>query len=163
MGVSNRLQDTYRYVTVSVGVWKGVPFTSGVGTQGILRNYEAQLRFEIRRWKASSIPEELDEMHLEAYESARLYKEKTKRLHDKNLVRQEFEEGAKVLLFNSRLKIFSSKLKSRWSGPFTVVKVFPHGAVEVQSDDGVTFKVNGQRLKPYMGNEGRQVAVITFV
>ena len=106
---------------------------------------------------------ELDEMRLEAYESARLYKEKTKRWHDKNLVRREFEEGAKVLLFNSRLKLFPGKLKSRWSGPFTVVKVFPHGAVEVKSDDGATFKVNGQRLKPYMGNEVRQVAVITFL
>ena len=58
---------------------------------------------------------ELDEMCLEAYESARLYKEKTKRWHDKHLVRREFEEGAKVLLFNSRLKLFPGKLKSRWS------------------------------------------------
>ena len=106
---------------------------------------------------------ELDEMRLEAYESARLYNEKTKRWHDKNLVRREFEEGAKVLLFNSRLKLFPGKLKSRWSGPFTVVKVFPHGAVEVKSDDGVTFKVNGQRLKLYVGNEVRQMAIITFV
>ena len=54
----------------------------------------------------------LDEMRLEAYESARLYKEKTKRWNDKNLIRREFEEGARVFLFNSRLKLFPGKLKS---------------------------------------------------
>ena len=106
---------------------------------------------------------ELDEMRIEAYESARLYKEKTKRWHDKNLIRREFKEGAKVLLFNSRLKLFLGKLKSRWSGPFMVVKVFPHDAIKVKRQDGVTFKVSGQRLKPYVGNKVRQVVVITFV
>ena len=105
---------------------------------------------------------ELDELRLEAYESSRLYKEKTKRWHDNNLVRREFIECEKVLLFNSRLKLFPGKLKSRWSGPFTVVKVFSHGAIEVGRDDGTTFKVNGQRLKKYMGEETRQVASITL-
>ncbi|KAI6678133.1 hypothetical protein NL676_038929 [Syzygium grande] len=43
------------------------------------------------------------------------------------------------------------KLKSRWFGPFTVTKVFPYGTVEVINDKEETFKVNGQRLKPYFG------------
>ena len=101
-------------------------------------------------------------MCLEAYESSHLYKEKTKRWHDKNLVRKEFEEGEKVLLFNSRLKLFPGKLKSRWSRPFTVVKVSPHGPIEVRKDDRLTFKVNGQRLKKNVGKETRKVEIITL-
>ena len=48
------------------------------------------------------------------------YKEKMKAWHDKHIVRKEFEAGQRVLLFNSRLKLFPGKLKSQWSGPFTV-------------------------------------------
>ncbi|XP_074315015.1 uncharacterized protein LOC141651193 [Silene latifolia] len=92
---------------------------------------------------------ELEEFRLEAYESSRLYKEKTKRFHDKAIIRREFKEGDLVLLFNSRFKLFSGKLKSKWSGPFTVVRAFPYGSVEV-SDGDQTFKVNGQRLKHYI-------------
>ncbi|GJU27692.1 hypothetical protein Tco_1166313 [Tanacetum coccineum] len=57
--------------------------------------------------------------------------------------------GDQVLLFNSRLKIFSGKLKSRWSGPFTIVQVFPYGTVELSQNSGPNFKVNGHRLKHY--------------
>ena len=48
--------------------------------------------------------QELDELRLDAYESSRLYKEKTKAFHDKHILRKEFSVGQKVLLFNSRLK-----------------------------------------------------------
>ncbi|XP_074299489.1 uncharacterized protein LOC141630601 [Silene latifolia] len=92
---------------------------------------------------------ELEEFRLEVYESSRLYKERTKRFHDKAIIRREFKEGELVLLFNSRFKLFAGKLKSKWSGPFTVVRVFSHGAVEVSDGDQV-FKVNGQRLKHYI-------------
>ena len=62
-----------------------------------------------------------------------------------------FEPNQKVLLYNSRLRLFPGKLKSRWMGPFVVTKVFPHGAVEIQNlRNNSTFKVNGQRLKPYL-------------
>ncbi|CAJ2662794.1 unnamed protein product [Trifolium pratense] len=97
---------------------------------------------------------ELEEMRLQAYENAVIYKERTKRYHDKNLVIKEFYPGQNVLLFNSRLKLFPGKLKSKWSGPFVVKEVSPHGAVELQdSGSSQTFKVNGQRLKPYKGGE----------
>ncbi|CAL9012178.1 unnamed protein product [Prunus brigantina] len=93
---------------------------------------------------------ELDEMRNDAYESARIYKEKTKAFHDKAIQRKTFEIGEKVLLFNSRLRLFPGKLRSRWYGPFVVTNVFPHGAVEIQNDKtGNIFKVNGHRLKPY--------------
>ncbi|KAM6553959.1 hypothetical protein CsatB_014721 [Cannabis sativa] len=94
---------------------------------------------------------EMDEFRNEAYENAKIYKEKTKRWHDRHLARKEFQPGQQVLLYNSRLKLFPGKLKSRWSGPFTVVQVFPYGAVEVKGEKPETFKVNGQRLKPYLG------------
>jgi hypothetical protein len=97
----------------------------------------------------------LDEFRLQAYESAKLYKERTKRWHDKHIMRRDFEEGQKVLLFNSRLRLFPGKLRSRWSGPYLVKKVFPHGAVEVENKDGHRFKVNGQRLKTYVEGDFR--------
>ncbi|XP_021728775.1 uncharacterized protein LOC110695858 [Chenopodium quinoa] len=91
----------------------------------------------------------LEELRMDAYESARIYKEKTKAWHDKHIRKRGFKEGDKVLLFNSRLKLFPGKLKSRWSGPFIVKKVFPYGAIKISNDNGEPFKVNGQRLKAY--------------
>ena len=63
---------------------------------------------------------DLVEFHNDAYENARIYKEKTKAWHDKHIISKELEAGQRVLLFNSRLKLFPGKLKSWWSGPFTV-------------------------------------------
>ncbi|XP_060190638.1 uncharacterized protein LOC132619897 [Lycium barbarum] len=95
---------------------------------------------------------ELDEFRLGVYKNEKLYKEKTKRWHDKHIQHREFSPGQQVLLFNSRLRLFPGKLKSRWSGPFVVSKITPHGAVEIQTTDRVRkFLVNGQRLKRYWG------------
>nr|GEV27017.1 reverse transcriptase domain-containing protein [Tanacetum cinerariifolium] len=66
---------------------------------------------------------ELNELRDQAYENSLIYKEKTKRLHDSKTKDRVFNIGDRVLLFNSRLKIFSGKLKSRWSGPFTISQV----------------------------------------
>ena len=96
---------------------------------------------------------ELDEFRNEVYENARIYKEKTKAWYDKHIMRKEFKAGQRVLLFNSQLKLFPGKLKSRWSGPFTVTQVFPHGGAEIMHPEKGTFKVNTQRLKPYFGGE----------
>ena len=52
------------------------------------------------------------------------------------------------------MRLFLRKLKSRWSGPFQVTAVFPHGAVElIEAQSGRKFKVNGQRLKHYWGGD----------
>ncbi|GJS05152.1 reverse transcriptase domain-containing protein [Tanacetum coccineum] len=96
---------------------------------------------------------ELNELRDEAYENSLLYKEKTKRLHDSKIKNRVFNVGDQVLLFNSRLKIFSGKLKSRWSGPFTIANVFPYGTIELFQKDGQTFKVNGHRVKHYFGED----------
>ncbi|XP_059292621.1 uncharacterized protein LOC132046093 [Lycium ferocissimum] len=79
----------------------------------------------------------LDEFRLGAYENAKLYKEKTKRWHDKHIQHREFPPGQKVPLFNSRLRLFPGKLKSRWSGLFVITRITSHGAVEIQTMDGV--------------------------
>ncbi|CAL8083265.1 unnamed protein product [Prunus armeniaca] len=109
-------------------------------------NFDMKAAGEKRRLQLN----ELEELRHEAYENAKLYKEKTKQYHDKKILRKTFEKGQKVLLFNSRLKLFPGKLRSRWIGPFVITNVFDHGAVEIQNiKDGSTFKVNGHRLKPY--------------
>ena len=59
--------------------------------------------------------------------------------------------GELVLLYNSRLELFPRKLKSRWSGPFTVTVVTPFGVVTLRTESGNEFKVNGQRLKHHIG------------
>nr|GEZ91698.1 reverse transcriptase domain-containing protein [Tanacetum cinerariifolium] len=52
-----------------------------------------------------------------------------------------------------KLKIFSGKLKTRWSGPFTITKVFPYGTVELSQANGANFKVNGHRVKHCFGGD----------
>ena len=99
---------------------------------------------------------ELEEMRLHSYENARIYKDKTKRIHDMRIMPRNFKEGDLVLLFNSRLRLFPGKLKSRWSGPFIVRKVHHFGAIEIGSEACGTFMVNGQRLKPYIADQSYQ-------
>nr|GFC60107.1 reverse transcriptase domain-containing protein [Tanacetum cinerariifolium] len=90
---------------------------------------------------------QLNELCDQAYENSLIYKEKTKRLHDSKIKDSVFNIGDRVLLFNSRLKIFFGKLKSCWSGPFTISHVYPYSIVELAQPDGPNFKVNGHRLK----------------
>ena len=86
----------------------------------------------------------------DAYESSRIYKEKTKNFHDRTISRKQFSIGQKVLLYHSHLKLFPGKLRSKWIGPFVVTNVFSHGAVEIRSlETNKIFKVNGHRLKVF--------------
>ena len=58
-----------------------------------------------------------------------------------------------MLLYNTRLHLFPGKLKSRWIGPFEVLQIFDHGAVEIRSlATSKVFTVNGHRLKPYFAS-----------
>nr|GEU92556.1 reverse transcriptase domain-containing protein [Tanacetum cinerariifolium] len=101
---------------------------------------------------------ELNELRDQAYKNILIYKEKTKKLHDSKTKNRIFNVGDRVLLFNSCLKIFSGKLKTRWSGPFTITKVF-HGTVELSQPEGPNFKVNGHRVKHYFGGDLPQLVV----
>ncbi|XP_034213009.1 uncharacterized protein LOC117625579 [Prunus dulcis] len=106
---------------------------------------------------------ELEELRNESYENARIYKERTKLYHDKAILRKEFQPGMKVLLYDSRLQLFPGKLKSRWVGPFKVLQVFPHGAMEIENiKNGTRFKVNGQRLKPYLENVSQEQVYVVI-
>ena len=98
---------------------------------------------------------ELEELRNEAYDNAKIYKDRTKKWHDQRILRKEFRAREQVLLFNSRLKLFPGKLKSKWSGPYTVVSSNTFGAVTLRTDTGEEFKVNGQRLKHYLSREER--------
>jgi hypothetical protein len=93
---------------------------------------------------------ELEELRFNAYGCASVYKARSKETHDKLIEKKDFCVGDKVLLYNSKMKLFPGKLMSRWSGPYLVKNVFPSGVVEVSMmDSSSPFKVNGHRLKKY--------------
>nr|GEY12787.1 reverse transcriptase domain-containing protein [Tanacetum cinerariifolium] len=109
---------------------------------------------------------ELNELRDQAYENSLIYKEKTKKIHDSKIKNRVFNVGDRVL-FNSRLKIFSGKLKTRWTVPFIVAHVFPYGTIELSQADGPNFKVmnvskmdkiKAKRTKP--GTEMKRVQEI---
>nr|GEW93018.1 reverse transcriptase domain-containing protein [Tanacetum cinerariifolium] len=96
---------------------------------------------------------EFNELCDQAYENYLIYKEKTKKIYDSKIKNHIFIVCDRVLLFNSHLKIFLEKLKTRWSGPFTITKVFSYGTVGLSQPDGTNFKVNGHRVKHYFGGD----------
>nr|GFB30994.1 reverse transcriptase domain-containing protein [Tanacetum cinerariifolium] len=96
---------------------------------------------------------ELNELRDQAYENSLIYKERTKKLQDDKIKNRIFNVGDQMLLFNSRLKIFSSKFKSRWSGSFTISEIYPYGTAKLIHPDGCNFKVNCHRLKHYHGGD----------
>ncbi|XP_039118757.1 uncharacterized protein LOC120254795 [Dioscorea cayenensis subsp. rotundata] len=113
---------------------------------------------------------ELDEWRTMVYDNSLRYKERLKESHDRHIKQAKcFQEGDQVLLFNSRLRLFPGKLKSRWHGPYSATHVFPHGAVEISHPQNGTFNVNGQRLKHYFPgnntlpkNEGMRVKKVAY-
>ncbi|XP_070045174.1 uncharacterized protein [Nicotiana tomentosiformis] len=125
-----------------------------------------QLNLDMEAAGTSRVTElhELDEFRYHAFESTRLYKERMKMMHDKNILERSFRLGDMVLLYNSRLRLFPGKLKSRWSGPFRVVEIHPTGAVELAAEnDSRTFRVNGHRLKHYLGMDDAKVVSVTHL
>ncbi|KAK1411694.1 hypothetical protein QVD17_38254 [Tagetes erecta] len=94
---------------------------------------------------------ELEELRDEAYECASAYKAKTKSIHDAKLRLKKFEKGQRVWLYNSRLKLFRGKLKSKWTGPYLITRVGSYGDIEIEDfDDHIRQVVNGHRLKAYL-------------
>jgi hypothetical protein len=75
----------------------------------------------------------LDEWRNEAYENARLFKEKVKQWHDKKILKREFHVGEKVLLYRSRLRFFAGKLLPKWEGPFVIEEVYRSSAIKIDS------------------------------
>nr|GFB14106.1 reverse transcriptase domain-containing protein [Tanacetum cinerariifolium] len=105
---------------------------------------------------------ELSELRDQAYENSLIYKERTKKLHDAKIKNRIFNISDQVLLFNSRLKIFSEKIKSRWSCPFIILEIYPYGTAKLTHSDGSNFKVNCHRLKHYRGGDTPPLAIPDF-
>jgi hypothetical protein len=96
----------------------------------------------------------LDEWRNEAYENARLFKEKVKQWHDKRILKREFHVAEKVLLYRSHLRFFAGKLLSKWEEPYVIVEVYRSGDIKIASlKDDSTQVVNGQRLKHYISRD----------
>ncbi|XP_076949355.1 uncharacterized protein LOC143621975 [Bidens hawaiensis] len=94
---------------------------------------------------------EIEELWDEAYECASAYKAKMKKVHDAKIRLKSFKIGQKVWLYNTRMKLFPGKLKSKWTGPFVIVGVGNHEQFEMEDlDDHIRQVVNGYRLKPYL-------------
>ena len=107
---------------------------------------------------------ELEELRNDAFENAKLSKQKMKAYHDAHIHRKSFYEGQKVLLYDSKLHLFPGKLRSKWKGPYVVKHVLPFGGVELQNlSNGPTFKVNGQRVKPYFEPYRGDVEVVDLL
>ena len=83
--------------------------------------------------------------------NTKIAKERSKKWHDQMIMGKSFRDGDQVLFYDSKLNLFPGKLKSRWTGPFTIQQAYPNGSVDLRdpSDDRI-FKVNGQRVKPYV-------------
>ena len=68
--------------------------------------------------------------------------------------------GDLVLVDSSGVPCLSGKLKSKWTGPYLITQVFPHGAVELKAKEGVRFKKNRDRIKLYFGHKASGNKVI---
>ncbi|RVW84152.1 Retrovirus-related Pol polyprotein from transposon 17.6 [Vitis vinifera] len=94
---------------------------------------------------------EMKELRNDAYINSKVAKQRMKKWHDQLISNKELRKGQRVLLYDSRLHIFSGKLKSRWIGPFIIHQVHLNGVVELLNSNGIdTFRVNGHHLKPFI-------------
>src|SRR4051812_9127584 len=102
----------------------------------------------------------LDELISEAYKSAKMFKEKVKKWHDKRILKREFNVGDKVLLYRSCFKFSPGKLLSKWEGSYHIEEVYCSGAIKINNFEGTKPQVvNGKRLKHYMVGDPINVEV----
>ena len=127
MGLQNSIQDSNRNLSIPTCVWQGLSSALELEHKAYwatrFLNLDAKLAGEKRLLQLN----ELEEFRLNAFENAKIYKEKAKRWHDRKLSYRIFEPGQKVLLFNSRLRLFLGKLKSQWKGPYAITSASPYG------------------------------------
>ena len=81
------------------------------------------------------------------------HKENMKEETEQKNAKQDFMVGDLVLVDSSGVPCLPGKLKSKWTGPYLITQVFPHGAVELKAKEGVRFKINRERIKLYFGHK----------
>ena len=67
------------------------------------------------------------------------------------------------MLYNSRFRLFLGKLKSKWEGPYDVKEAYPLGAIKLRGKAGMSWIVNGQRVKHYLAEERNSAEVISTI
>ncbi|XP_042044541.1 uncharacterized protein LOC121790370 [Salvia splendens] len=96
---------------------------------------------------------EMDEFRMEAYDSSSTNKERMKSYHDRMISPGDLTLGDVVLLHNSRLSLFPGKLKSKWTDPYMIKKIYDSGTVEFLALDGTLFQANGHRVNKYYSSD----------
>lgn len=87
-------------------------------------------------WRKMQLAE-LEEWREKVYHNSKIYTERTKRWHDKQIKIKKFKPRDKVLIFNSRVKLFGhGKLRSKWEGQFDIIDTSSHGAITLHDDSG---------------------------
>jgi hypothetical protein len=110
-------------------------------------NIDLKLAGEYRRRQIS----ELEEWRDRAYHSASIYKERTKRWHDKRLKPRNFNPREKGITFQFQSQVvWSWKATKQMAGTIPSHRHIIHGAITIQDDDSNAYKVNGQRLKLFL-------------
>ena len=95
--------------------------------------------------------DELEELRNDAYFNSKIAKDRQKKWHDQLITRKTFKLGDQVLLYDSKLHLFPGKLKSLWTCPFIIHQAYLNGSVDLLNPkDKKIFRVNGQRIKPYV-------------
>nr|GEY41402.1 hypothetical protein [Tanacetum cinerariifolium] len=121
-----------------------------INETGINKNKPPRFEQDVQEKPHDVDLNELAKLRDDAYENTIIYKERTKKWHDSRLRGdKDFKVGDKVLLYNSHLKMYLGKLKSKWNDLNIVKTIYPYGAVEIIDKNGHNFKINGQRLKKY--------------
>ncbi|RVW70081.1 Retrovirus-related Pol polyprotein from transposon 17.6 [Vitis vinifera] len=78
---------------------------------------------------------EMEELRNNAYINSKVAKQRMKKWHDQLISNKEFQEGQRVLMYDTRLHIFPGKLKSRWMARF-IHRVYSNGVVELLNSNG---------------------------
>lgn len=84
----------------------------------------------------------MDEFRICSYKSSTLYEEKMKLYHKPKIKKRDLIASDMILLFDSRIKLFQGKLKSRWKDTYRVVTVFAFDAIVLENKKGMGIKIN---------------------
>ena len=151
MGIPDGIQDTHQDVSLLAYLRESQPPCGWARASSLLGYQNAQPSTGWSRERATSPASGVTRVE------ARRVRERgdlQRKDHDRHIQRRSFQVNDKVSLYDSRLKLFPGKLRSRWDGPYVVVELFNGGAVCISDPKtGRQFKVNAHRLKPYLNSE----------